>query len=145
MKGPEFKRLIRLILLCLLLSSVAVAQDLSWLTGHWVNDESEEVWSESLDGNLMGFNRQQKDGKLVFFEHLRIEKKGKQTLYQACPKGASWTTFELVQTAPREAVFSNPEHDFPQRIHYRRRGETLEVTISGEGSKSLSWTFLRKP
>jgi hypothetical protein len=135
----------RTLLLILLLTATAVAQDLSWLTGHWTTETSEEVWSESRDGNLMGHNRQFKDGKVVFFEHLRLERDGSDTLYQACPLGKSWTTFKLVESDGKEAVFSNPAHDFPQQIHYRRQGDSLLVTISGKGHESVIWTFELQP
>lgn len=133
------------VLLTLLLTLPVCAQDLSWLHGHWANDDTEEVWSQEFDGNLMGYNRQFKDGKVDFFEHLRIEKRDGKTLYQACPLGKSWTTFELTESGEDEALFSNPSHDFPQKIHYHRQGKTLHVTISGEGHESASWSFELKP
>jgi uncharacterized protein DUF6265 len=135
----------RTFLFLLLLTATAVAQDLSWLSGHWTTDTSEEVWSESREGNLMGYNRQFKDSKVVFFEHLRIERDGDDTRYQACPLGKSWTTFRQTRSAENEVVFSNPSHDFPQQIHYRRKGDSLFVTISGEGEKSVSWEFKLLP
>jgi hypothetical protein len=42
-------------------------------------------------------------------------------------------------------VFENPTNDYPTKIVYRRKGETLLATITGpEGKNSYSWTF-RKP
>lgn len=128
----------------LLLSLSASAQDLSWLSGHWVTENSEEVWSLSRDGNLMGHNRQFKDGKVVFFEHLRLERKPEGTLYHACPLGKGWTTFRLTESRDREALFTNPQHDFPTHIHYRLEGQTLKVMISDGAEKTASWTFQRK-
>jgi Domain of unknown function (DUF6265) len=135
----------RTLLIILLLAATAGAQDLSWLTGHWTTENSEEVWSESRDGNLMGYNRQFKDGAVVFFEHLRVEQVGDDILYQACPVGKSWTSFKLIKSDKKEAVFSNPKHDFPQQIQYRREEDTLFVTISGQGQESVSWRFELKP
>jgi hypothetical protein len=132
------------LLLGLLLTQPTWAQDLSWLSGHWFNHKTEEVWSQPVDGNLMGYNRQFKDKEIVFFEHLRIEKREGKVLYQACPLGKSWTTFELVESGVADAVFSNPNHDFPQRLHYHRQGDTLRVRISGEGHESVSWSFTLK-
>lgn len=131
----------RVVVLVLFLTLAASAQDLSWFTGSWGNESTEEVWSTDIDGNLMGYNRALKDGKVVFFEHLRIESKGGKTVYQACPLGKVWTPFELTKSGKNEAVFTNPKHDFPQRIHYRRQGKKMIVTISGEGQKSVTWTF----
>ena len=135
----------RTFLLVLLLATTVSAQDLSWMSGHWITDDSEEVWSESRDGNLMGYNRKFEDDEVVFFEHLRIERSGSNTVYQACPLGQSWTGFRLTKIGESEALFSNPQHDFPQHINYRREGDSLLFTISGAGEKSASWRFQRKP
>ena len=136
--------MLRTLFFVLLLSSGVLAQDLSWLTGHWANDNTEEVWSEFRGGNLMGYNRQFKAESVVFFEHLRIERSGAKIVYQACPLGKSWTPFELVETNTRQAVFQNLQHDFPQRLDYHRVGNRLLVTISGEGQESASWEFQLK-
>ncbi len=137
-------KMVRTLFLVLLLSSGVMAQDLSWLTGHWVNDRNEEVWSEVRGGNLMGFNRQFKDGSVVFFEHLRIELSDGRVVYRACPLGKVWTSFELVESEQHRAVFQNLQHDFPQRLDYRRVGDRLQATISGEGQKSVTWEFRLK-
>jgi hypothetical protein len=42
-------------------------------------------------------------------------------------------------------VFENPENDYPQRIVYKRRGDTLTGTISDlKGGNAYSWTFRRR-
>lgn len=45
--------------------------------------------------------------------------------------------FKLVRNGPREAVFENPEHDFPQRIIYRLESDgalfaRIEGVVSGK-------------
>ena len=37
----------------------------------------------------------------------------------------------------RRVVFANPEHDFPQRITYWRKGDTLRVRV--EAQKDGEW------
>ena len=44
-----------------------------------------------------------------------------------------------------EAVFENPQHDFPKRIIYRK-GEADSLTASvdgGEGTKGISYAYRR--
>ena len=48
------------------------------------------------------------DGKLSFW---------------ASPNGAPRVQFPLLSQGPREVVFANPAHDYPQRIRYWREGE----------------------
>lgn len=54
--------------------------DYTWLAGHWVGDGfggiSEEVWALPADGTMMGMYRHVKDGKLVFYEFLLLDKDG---------------------------------------------------------------------
>lgn len=43
------------------------------------------------------------------------------------------------------ATFENPAHDFPQRIVYRRTGDSMVATISAlNGSNAMSWTYMRR-
>ena len=44
-----------------------------------------------------------------------------------------------------EAVFENPEHDHPQRIHYVRTDEGITATISQmDGSRATEFAFERR-
>lgn len=55
------------------------------------------------------------------------------------------TDFKLTRVTANEAVFENPEHDFPKRIIYRKKSAT-EMTASidgGEGTKSQEYTNTR--
>ena len=43
-------------------------------------------------------------------------------------------------------VYTSPGHDFPQRIRYRLRGDTLEATVDGvvgNITKTRRWTMRR--
>lgn len=132
---------VRVGILFLMLVSGCLAQDLSWMTGRWSDGETVEVWSEMRDGNLMGYNRHFKGQKVTFFEHLRIDQTKNGTVYHACPLGRSWTAFQLTEATEEQAVFTNPGHDFPQKIHYHREGDLLLVTISGKDRESVTWEF----
>ena len=68
--------------------------------------------------------------------------------YVASPGGKSPTRFKLVQRGATEAVFENPEHDFPSRIAYKRAGDKVTVRIDGRLAGSLrtrTWTWGRRP
>ncbi len=54
------------------------------------------------------------------------------------------TPFGLVDSGDRRATFENPDHDFPQRIIYERRGNELTVRIEGvenDQPKSQEWSW----
>lgn len=111
--------------------------ELDWLTGSWVrvsgDGTSEEHWTPPSGGTMLGVNRTVIRGRTVAFEYLRIEKTDAGIIYLASPGGRyPPTAFELVESGPGRAVFGNPDHDFPQRIIYQRRGDRLEGRIEGE-------------
>jgi hypothetical protein len=50
--------------------------------------------------------------------------------YTAHPAGQVSSSFKAVQTSNNSVVFTNPDHDYPQEIRYRREGNRLFATIS---------------
>lgn len=112
------------------------AEDLAFLAGIWRTQETvpetEETWTMPRGGTLMGCNRVIADGKSVFFERLRIEPLDALLVYQAHPKGAKEETpFLLVTLREHQAIFTNPEHDFPQNLTYTRNGDSLTIDSRG--------------
>ena len=55
-------------------------------------------------------------GRTVEYEFLllRVEANG-EINYVAKPSGQAETAFKLIRANATEAVFENPQHDFPQR------------------------------
>jgi hypothetical protein len=66
-------------------------------------------------------------------------------IYIASPRGVGTTEFSLITYAENCVVFDNLEHDFPQRIIYRRDGDRLTAQIEGEVDgklESTQWTWV---
>jgi hypothetical protein len=125
---------------------------LAWLAGTWVNDDPEgpstvEHWLAPAGGSMLGANRTAHDGHTVMFEFLRIEAQAQGVAYLASPGGKSPPTrFAAADSGPGFIAFENPEHDFPQRIEYRREGDRLQMRISGvvDGTtKAHAWSMRR--
>ena len=53
--------------------------------------------------------------------------------YVAQPGGRPPTSFRQAAIGEGWIRFENPAHDFPQRVEYRREGNTLLAEISGPG------------
>jgi len=64
--------------------------------------------------------------------------------YWASPQGGERVAFPMVSQGPREIVFANPAHDYPQRIRYWMEGDALnaEISMTG-GGKSMRWSYRR--
>lgn len=110
---------------------------LSWLAGSWAGEleggaRVEEQWSPPAGGTMIGFGRTVVARRTVGYEFLLIELVDGEPVYQASPGGRSPPTpFGLSGAEEASALFTNPQHDFPQEISYRRAGAGLEVSISG--------------
>ncbi len=141
----------------LVISGSACAQDVSsmqenwlgWLEGHWRSEAdgrvSEEIWTNGEGGLYLGVNRTIRDGQARAFEFMRIVETDGGIAYCAQPGGAEAVCFDTVSIEENQAVFENPDHDFPQRITYMRENDTLTATISdlsGEQAFSFGWTLV---
>ena len=128
-------RCLPLLLCAPLASPAAEVAELHWLAGHWVAQQdsgwAEEVWLPPRDGLMLGLGRNGNGAGRTGFEFLRISADADGTLvYWAAPSGGTPVPFRAEHVVGQEAHFSNPDHDFPQRIVYRRDGDQLEATIS---------------
>ena len=125
--------------------------DISWISGAWQSEpggkrQIEEHWTSVAGASMLGMSRTVAGDKTVEFEYLRIEQRADGIYYVAHPKArCPGTDFKLTRASATEAVFENPQHDFPKRIIYRKTADdALTATIDGgEGTKSLSFVFKR--
>jgi len=125
--------------------------ELSWMSGDWQTPaggrvQIDEHWTQSAGGSMLGMSRTVAGDKTVEFEYLRIEQREDGIYYVAHPKArCPGTDFKLTRLSSSEAVFENPQHDFPKRIIYRKTSEdALTASIdAGEGTKSMSFGYRR--
>jgi Domain of unknown function (DUF6265) len=123
--------------------------DISWIAGDWQTSpggkaQIEEHWTQVAGASMMGVSRTVAGDKTVEFEYLRIEQRGDGIYYVAHPKArCPGTDFKLTRASATEAVFENPQHDFPKRIIYSKGADdSLTASIDGgEGSKAMSFAF----
>jgi hypothetical protein len=61
----------------------------------------------------------------------------------AQPGGRPPTDFKLTKWDGTEAIFENPQHDFPKRVLYRRLPDNVVVAKvdGGAGTKGQEFTF----
>jgi hypothetical protein len=126
----------RLLVAALLLASDASVESLSWMSGCWSMQAGavmiEESWSRPAGGTLFGWSRVIKGDRTVQHEFLHIGvREGTLTYTARVGEKATATPFRMSKLADGEIVFENPEHDFPQRIIYRKSAEGLFARIEG--------------
>lgn len=121
-----------------------------WLAGRWCTEEGApsrtcEQWQPAAGGMMLGTSQTVKGGKTVAFEFLRIALDGETAVYLPQPGGKPPVAFRA--TASGEGItFVNAAHDYPQRIHYRLKGDELVAETSlADGSKAMRWRYRRTP
>jgi hypothetical protein len=129
------------------------AEDFAFLKGCWEMNRPErrskitEQWMEPSGGTLLGISRTVRDGKTAGFEYMRIEVRTDGLYFVSKPsENKQETAFPLKQFTPGNAVFENPDHDFPQRVIYRSdKPDTLNARIEGtQNGKSSGVDFSYK-
>lgn len=110
-----------------------------WLLGKWTRVDlpggrsGDEQW-RTQDSALIGVGSSYREGALRFREQLRIVAEGDDVFYVAdVPGNPAPVKFRLIARDGQSAVFENLQHDYPQRITYRRDGSRLIATTSGNG------------
>ncbi len=101
-----------------------------------------ETWQRE-DGRWVGRGVFERSGEVVSTESLEIVDVDGVLTYVATPSEQTRTAFVLTHLMKNVAVFENPEHDFPKRIEYRRRGDELIATVSSD-EREMTWTFVRR-
>jgi len=141
--------------LALALAAPSDIDRLGFLAGCWTLTRPngatiEEQWLPPAGGAMIGMSRTVHDGKLRAYEFMRILPAADGKLqFVATPSGQAEGAFPLKDVAENAVTFENPQHDFPQRILYRRVDKDslaarIEGAIDGQ-SRSVDFTYRRCP
>ena len=120
---------------------------LDWMVGNWTGERGgiwyQELWLTAKGSTMFGVHHEVQQGvdRTLGFEFLRIEAREDGVFYLASPDGRPATPFALEHLEEKSVTFANPEHDFPQRIRYERKGDELFARVEGAGSSPLSWRW----
>jgi hypothetical protein len=131
----------------------ASGEELAWLAGSWCgNDEGqrlEETWFVPAANEAIGMSRTLSGGRMIAFEFMRIMQLEGAVTFIAQPGGDPPTSFSYSDGGDDWIRFENKEHDYPQRIEYRREGDGLTAEIGGPGAggkeEVLVFSYTRCP
>ena len=117
---------------------------LTWLQGCWeaatAQRTVEEQWMSPRGKSMISAGRTVRGDSLVEYELVVIREKDAQLAYEAHPSGQPSAVFLSRSISGSEVLFENPQHDFPQRIGYRRDSPDallawIEGTRNGQTSR----------
>jgi len=110
-------------------------QRLAWLAGCWSLSDGErtvdEQWMAPRAGSMQGMSRTVRTERLIAHEAVIVRERGELLDYEVSPSGQATTVFTSISIGDGSVVFENLQHDFPQRVAYRRNGDQLLAWIEG--------------
>lgn len=134
-------------LMLILMPSAAAAQDLSWMAGYWLScgdgREVSETWTDTRGSVMLGISFTLRRDR-PSWEFSRIGPSGSGISFFAQPHNQPAAEFRAVEFGENRVVFENPQHDFPQRVIYRREGNRLHGRIEGVAggrAQSADWQY----
>jgi hypothetical protein len=123
---------------------------ISFMSGCWTGPSPngatiEEHYSAASENLLIGMTRYVRNGRVVDFEFTTVERTDSTFIMTPRPKGVKSDSFPLKDVSDGRATWENLEHDFPQRIIYRRGADgSLIARIEGTtpaGERHVEWTM----
>ena len=140
-----------MIALLMLFETASIPQPMpAFLSGCWEQRSedsrwTEECWTDTRGGLMIGSGRDGKGDQVRHWEWMRIERgaDGLLTFYGS-PKGAAAVGFKAIEASSNSITFTNPNHDYPQRVHYVITSAGLGAEVSlADGSKPSRWSYKR--
>lgn len=126
---------------------------LKWMLGTWVSNTGKvkviETWWQVSDNTFEGEGISISENKTTK-ETLRIVQMSDHIFYLAkVESNAMPVPFKLTSCASRQAVFSNPEHDFPTRLRYTlnhtsAKKDEMYAHVSGADGKGFTIAFKKQ-
>jgi len=123
-----------------------------WLLGAWRAEGervfTDENWTQVSPSTFEGRGEAmvKASGEKQGLETLRLVEMSSGIYYIAkVGHNALPIAFEATQCNDESAVFENPQHDFPKRLVYRRKGaDGLVVEVSDGASEGFTLEFARR-
>jgi hypothetical protein len=110
-------------------------EQVGWLAGCWEHvtpqRRVEEHWMAPRGHTMLSAGRTISGEKLVEYEMVLIREEDGRLAYESHPSGQPSAVFLSRTVGAQEVVFENLQHDFPQRIGYKRDGNALLAWIEG--------------
>jgi Domain of unknown function (DUF6265) len=115
----------------------AQAAALKWMAGCWEYRANRlvvtEQWSVPRAGVMLGAGQTTRGDSTIEYEHTRIFERGGKLVFSAQPSGQAPAEFVADSVRGLSVMFSNPAHDFPQRVIYRNAGpDSLLARVEGQ-------------
>lgn len=159
-KHMNILKIVLIIFTLVIMSSTIKAQEITdlsqfeFMLGEWRAEFPDmafcESWAKESDTRFIGSAYKVQGGDSTLSETLSLEiiDNGyyNGVYYVATPVLQDSTFFKFITGTNEDAEFQDPDHDFPQRIIYRKVDEDRMFVVVGnlgENAKQLEFNFIR--
>jgi hypothetical protein len=109
---------------------------LTWMAGAWTSQSGAVTvhltWLPPLGGVMASVNQASTPGKPQRVEFITINAGDDGVTFNPVLAGGTLGVYRKQPTPDGEAVFENPQSDYPRRVIYRRCGADLCTRLEGE-------------
>lgn len=123
----------------------------AWLVGRWESNADGGLLSETWKKEKNAYSCETyfvAGGDTLFEEHVLLKEINGKLVYSPVISDQNHgkpTDFTLTSSSANTMIFENPQHDYPQKIMYVLKGDSLIATISGKrAGKTESEVFAMK-
>lgn len=101
------------------------------------------MWMPPAGGLMLGASRTVVSGAVREYEQLRIQVDSGKLIYTAAPLRQPTASFTSTSVTDSSFTVENLQHDFPQRIIYRRRGADSVIARIEGGTRGFDYPMRR--
>jgi uncharacterized protein DUF6265 len=101
------------------------------LADDWFRADDRRTVDGTARGTMIGMGRTVRDGRTTEYELVVLKEQDGRLAYEAHPSGQAPAVFLSREISDSSVLFENAEHDFPQRVGYRRSESGLAAWIEG--------------
>jgi Domain of unknown function (DUF6265) len=124
--------------------------ELAWFIGRWTQVEgpnlvSYEDWTRKSPTLYAGKSWTMYQSDTVHVETIELSLEGQDIYYiPTVPENKGPVRFKMTNLAEKSVLFENPEHDFPQKISYEAKGDSMllaKISGSQKGGPEVTKEF----
>ncbi len=127
-----------------------IKENFDWLLGNWIptnekeNKQTFEQWKKQSDTMYIGVGYTMQNADTTWREDVVLHHTNKGWSFDVTGKGETAPTkFKLIQLAKGTFTCENQSNEFPKRIVYQTKGDTLHAKISG-GDLVIPFDFVKE-
>lgn len=118
----------------------------SFLIGNWIrtNNKPDHITYEIWNSDFSGYGLTLKGKDTTFYEKMKLVVKNDTMVLEVSGVNEEPTPFKFTKQTDTSFVCKNLKNEFPQKIKYWIKNDTLSAKIWNEGGYQVDFQFVKK-